>query len=173
MSETMTKIATGLERAFATRGFADPSVEELRDAAGVSLRTLYKYAPSRAAMVLVALESRHQRYLARIFAELPAEPDAALDLILTRIGQWMAEESAHGCLFHSAVAADPGSADLRALLDRHKAEVAARAMQAAALPGAEAALLVIFEGLTQTWPLKGAAAVTAAKRLAQLLRASV
>ncbi|WP_280322004.1 TetR/AcrR family transcriptional regulator [Sulfitobacter faviae] len=45
MTDTKSKIAAGLERAFATRGFADPSVEDLRDAAGVSLRTLYKYTP--------------------------------------------------------------------------------------------------------------------------------
>ena len=42
MTDTKTKIAAGLEQAFAARGFAEPSVEDLRDAAGVSLRTLYK-----------------------------------------------------------------------------------------------------------------------------------
>ena len=31
MTDTMTKIAAGLERAFAERGFAEPSVEDLRD----------------------------------------------------------------------------------------------------------------------------------------------
>ena len=45
MTDTMRRIAGGLERAFAADGFAEPSVEDLRDAAGVSLRTLYKYAP--------------------------------------------------------------------------------------------------------------------------------
>ena len=52
MTDTMKRIAGGLERAFAANGFAEPSVEDLRDAAGVSLRTLYKYAASREAMVL-------------------------------------------------------------------------------------------------------------------------
>ena len=49
----MTKIAEGLECAFASRGFAEPSVDDLRDSAGVSLRTLYKYMPSRGDMVIV------------------------------------------------------------------------------------------------------------------------
>ena len=40
MSEMKTKIAAGLERAFAARGFAEPSVEDLRDAAGVSLASV-------------------------------------------------------------------------------------------------------------------------------------
>jgi len=166
----MSKISEGLERAFASRGFAEPSVEDLRDAAGVSLRTLYKYTPSRAEMVLAALENRHQRYLALVFDNLPKEPEKALDAVLSRIGKWMKTETSHGCLFHAAVAADPGSLPLRALLERHKAEVAFRAAAATGLCGSDTALLLIIEGLTQTWPLRGEAAVEAAKQLSQSLR---
>jgi AcrR family transcriptional regulator len=169
MTDTQSKIAAGLERAFAARGFAEPSVEDLRDAAGVSLRTLYKYTPSRAEMVLAALENRQQRYLALVFDDLPQAPADALEAILARVGQWMETETSHGCLFHAAVAADPGSDSLRALLTRHKAEVAAKAAAATNLAGAETALLLIIEGLTQTWPLRGTEAVTAAQRLAQAL----
>ena len=165
MTDTQSKIAAGLERAFAARGFAEPSVEDLRDAAGVSLRTLYKYTPSRAEMVLAALENRQQRYLALVFDDLPRAPADALEAILARVGQWMETETSHGCLFHAAVAADPGSDSLRALLTRHKAEVAAKAAAATNLARAETALLLIIEGLTQTWPLRGAEAVTAAQRL--------
>ena len=170
MSDMLSKISEGLERAFASRGFAEPSVEDLRDAAGVSLRTLYKYTPSRAEMVLAALENRHQRYLTRVFDTLPIEPDQALDAILSRIGMWMETETSHGCLFHAAVAADPGSRPLRALLERHKAEVASRAAAATGLGGSDTALLLIIEGLTQTWPLRGEAAVEAAKQLSDSLR---
>lgn len=161
----MSKISEGLERAFASQGFAEPSVEDLRDAAGVSLRTLYKYTPSRAEMVLAALENRHQRYLVRVFDDLPEDPSEALDTILTRVGDWMATESSHGCLFHAAVAAEPGSQPLRALLEHHKAEVAAKAAAATKLKGADIALLLIIEGLTQAWPLHSEAALDAAKRL--------
>lgn len=170
MTDMMSKISEGLERAFAKRGFAEPSVEDLRDAAGVSLRTLYKYTPSRAEMVLAALENRHQRYLARIFDNLPKEPEKALDTILSRIGNWMETETSHGCLFHAAVAADPGSLPLHALLERHKSEVATQAAEAIDLRGADTALLLIIEGLTQAWPLRGAAAVEAAKRMGYTLR---
>ena len=169
MTDTQSKIAAGLERAFAARGFAEPSVEDLRDAAGVSLRTLYKYTPSRAEMVLAALENRQQRYLALVFDDLPQAPTDALEAILARVGQWMETETSDGCLFHAAVAADPGSDSLRALLTRHKAEVAAKAAAATNLAGAETALLLIIEGLTQTWPLRGEEAVTAAQRLARAM----
>ena len=77
----MGKISAGLERAFARHGFAGPSVDDLRDAAGVSLRTLYRYVPSRAEMVLAALEHRHQRCLTRIFGESPDDAEQALDTI--------------------------------------------------------------------------------------------
>lgn len=166
----MIKIAAGLERAFAARGFAEPSVEDLRDSAGVSLRTLYKYTPSRSDMVLAALEHRHTRYLSHLFDALPPVPEEALDAMFDRIGAWMATETAHGCLFHGAVAAEPGSAHLRDLLSRHKAEVAHRAAKAAAVPGRETELLIIMEGLTQAWALHRDSAVTSAKRLARDLQ---
>lgn len=165
MTDTMTRIAAGLEQAFAAWGFAEPSVEDLRDAAGVSLRTLYKYTPSRADMVLAALEHRHARYLAHLFDGLPVAPEAALDALLDRVGNWMATETSHGCLFHGAVAAEPGSERLREVLSRHKAEVARRAAMATGLGGREIELLVIMEGLTQAWSLHQEAAVAGAKRL--------
>ncbi len=173
MTDMMSKIAAGLERAFAKGGFAEPSVETLRDAAGVSLRTLYKYTPSRADMVLAALENRHQRYLSYVFEDLPEDAEEATNAILMRVGTWMAEEASHGCLFHAAVAADPNSDPLRKFLEGHKAEVASKAAAATGLVAAETELLVIIEGLTQVWPLKGDAAVGAAIRLAQAQRVSL
>lgn len=172
MIDTATKIAAGLERAFATRGFAEPSVEDLRDASGVSLRTLYKYVPSRSEMVIAALEHRHQRYLGQVFDDLPSVPEAALETLLGRVSDWMATETSHGCLFHAAVAADPSSAQLREVLARHKAEVAQRASIAADLPAASVALLLIIEGLTQTWPLHREAATDCAIVLGRALQAA-
>lgn len=173
MADTMKKIAAGLERAFAENGFAEPSVEDLKSAAGVSLRTLYKYAPSRDEMVRVALEHRHRRYMEQVFTDLPDDRGAALSGIIDRIAAWMAREASHGCLFHAAVAAAPHDGQLRVLLERHKAEVAERAAEAADLPGREADLTVILEGLTQSWPLLGEAAVASAARLSNGLKTLV
>ena len=169
MIDTKTKIAAGLERAFAAQGFAEPSVEDLRDAAGVSLRTLYKYVPSRSEMVYAALDHRHGRYLSHMFDDLPDAPSDALSALMDRVGSWMMRESSHGCLFHAAVAAAPGDARLRALLQSHKAEVASRSATALHLVGHEAELMIILEGLTQSWPLHGDSAVQAAKFLGAAL----
>ena len=57
------QIAASLEVAFSQQGFAEPSVAQLKTACGVSLRTLYKHFPSKEAMIVGALEYRHQRYL--------------------------------------------------------------------------------------------------------------
>lgn len=170
MDSTLNRIAAGLERAFATRGFAEPNVETLRQEAGVSLRTLYKYAPSREEMVRLALEHRHRRYLERLFTGLPQDPSEALAAILDRVAGWMEQEAFHGCLFHAAVAASPRDAALRALLVRHKEEVARRTAEAGGLAGREAELTLIIEGLTQSWPLGKGAALESARRLTACLR---
>ena len=64
MLDIQNQIDAGLERAFAKHGFAEPNIETLRKATGVSLRTLYKYVPSRNVMILRALEHRHRHLLA-------------------------------------------------------------------------------------------------------------
>lgn len=172
MNATELKIAAGLEQAFSRHGFAEPSVEALRDAAGVSLRTLYKYTPSRDMMVRSALEHRHRRYIAHLFDGLPEDPGVALPEIIGRVAGWMQKEATHGCLFHAAVASAPHDPELRALLQRHKAEVAGRAMTATGLAGREVDLTLVIEGLTQSWPLYREAAVDSAFRLINTLFAS-
>ncbi|HBS21520.1 MULTISPECIES: TetR/AcrR family transcriptional regulator [Thalassospira] len=173
MTDTKLKIAAGLERAFAKGGFAEPSVDDLREAADVSLRTLYKYTPSRADMVHLALEHRHQRYIDLLFTDLPEAPDRALSAIIDRVGVWMETEASHGCLFHAAVAASPGDQVLRDLLARHKTEVATKVAIATGRQGYEIELNLILEGLTQSFTLHGAEAIAAAKRLAGGLPSSI
>lgn len=163
------KIAAGLERAFAAHGFAEPDIETLRAAAGVSLRTLYKYFPTREARMLAALEHRHRRYMAIVASDLPAGRAAALEAVFDRIGDWMEAETAHGCLFHAAVASTPGNAALRAMLARHKRELTERLGDALSWGGRCEDLTLLMEGLTQSWALHGRGAVESAKRLAAAL----
>ena len=160
------KIAAGLERTFAKHGFAETDIETLRAGADVSLRTLYKYFPTREERMLAALEHRHRRYLAQITTDLPKRPEAALSVFFDRIGAWMDEETSHGCLFHAAVAAAPGNAALRDMLACHKREVSEKLAAAIGRCDAVEDLTVLIEGLTQSWPLHGRQAVQSAKRLA-------
>jgi AcrR family transcriptional regulator len=169
MKDLQSQIDAGLEQAFATYGFSEPNIETLRKATGVSLRTLYKYVPSRHDMILRALEYRHRRYMAHVFLETAKTSPMLLEGIIDRVAQWMKEETTHGCLFHAAVASAPQDEKLRALLDRHKAEMAERAASISGLQGLESEISVIIEGLMQSWPLRGHEAVRAAKTLCALL----
>ncbi|WP_227511995.1 TetR/AcrR family transcriptional regulator [Tritonibacter mobilis] len=167
-----TKIAVGLERAFAARGFSEPSVEDLREAASVSLRTLYKYAPSRDAMVHMALEHRHRRYINHVFGDPKYQAAQPIETTLDRIANWMKTEASHGCLFHAAVACAPDDQELRRLLERHKSEVCSLAVAISDETVIETDLMIIIEGLTQAWPLCKDAALASAKRLARLAASS-
>lgn len=169
MTDTKTRIAAGLERAFAENGFAEPNIDSLREAAGVSLRTLYKYVPSREEMVLCALEHRHRRYMQFVFDRLEATDKPVLHSLFDRVSGWMASEAAHGCLFHAAVAAAPRDERLRALLARHKKEVAHAAAELSGLPDRQGEITLIVEGLMQDWPLHGDRATACAKNLGDLL----
>ena len=166
----MVKIASGLERTFAQKGFAEPSVEDLREAAGVSLRTLYKYVPSRDEMIIAALEYRHQRYLDLLFSDLTDDPNEALNAIIDRTAEWMRNEAPHGCLFHAAVATSPNNPVLLNLLARHKKDLARLTARATRLANKEADLLLVLEGLMQCWPTRKEKAVESAKRIASALK---
>ena len=63
------------------------------------------------------------------------------------------------------VGSDPTNQPLRQLLEDHKQEGAQRTADATGLAGREVTLLLIVEKLTQSWPLHGRAAITAAKAL--------
>lgn len=165
MSDIQNQIDAGLERAFAKYGFAEPNIETLRKATGVSLRTLYKYVPSRDVMILRALEHRHRRYMAHVFPQTETQSRTPLETIVDRVAQWMKAETTHGCLFHAAVASSPQDKELIGLLGRHKAEMADRAASASGLKGREDEISVIVEGLIQSWTLRGDQSVKAAKAL--------
>ena len=169
MTETREKIAAGLEQAFAESGFAEIGVDGLREATQVSLRTLYKYCPSREDMVLTALNHRHTRYLAYLLDEVPEDPEEALDEVFRRVARWMLDNAPQGCLFHSAVAAHPENTVIREMLERNKKEVADGLVRVAGLQSARDELMLIHEGLTQSWPLMGERAVESAKALGRSL----
>lgn len=169
MNNIKRKILEGLERAFSENGFAEPSVADLRDAAGVSLRTLYRHFPSRDAMVIGALEHRHQRYVAFLFDDLPAEPNKRLDAVFDRISRWMSTNAPGGCIFQNALAAHPHSPELGDLLLAHKRDIGQRLSESIGLPERAAEMRQIHEGAIQSWIFQGTDAIEIARMLAQTL----
>lgn len=114
---------TELERAFAEAGFAEQGVEALRAEADVSLRTLYKYFPSREAMIVGALEHRDRTY----FDWLAGGPETGVDHVLhplVRLGDWLSEVANTGCLFLTALSEYPDSMPIATVVTEHKARLA-------------------------------------------------
>ncbi len=167
MNKTEEKIAAGLEAAFALHGFTEMSVDGLRNAAQVSLRTLYKYCPSKEDMIMLALKHRHNRYFAFLFENIDAQitPTDLFD----RVGRWMQDNDSQGCLFHDAVLSHPGSERIKGMYLWHKQKVASAMEKETGHEGKSGQLLLIHEGVVQSWPLLGADAILNAKSLLEKL----
>ncbi|MTI45066.1 TetR family transcriptional regulator [Roseibium hamelinense] len=158
-------IAAGLETVFRTRGFAEPSVPDLKDGAGVSLRTLYKYFPSREEMIVGALDYRQQRYLTHLAERMPPPGIQAAFHVIKRLGIWMDTNSSNGCLFFHALSAHPDSKSISNTVLRHKAEIVDFLSQACGCPRCGQQLYVIHEGITAAWSAQGDKALTSASPL--------
>jgi AcrR family transcriptional regulator len=161
MSGMKIKIAAAANQLFAERGFAEPGVEAIREAAGVSIRTLYKHYPSREAMIVGALAHRHALYLEHLREGKPAQAgQRAVFHLFDRLESWMAQQGTRGCLFVQALASHPESAAIHAEVERNKQGV--RAEIAGRLPASQRRLLpplfLLHEGVTAAASNLGAAA---------------
>lgn len=176
MGNMKLRIARNLDAQFAKMGFAIPGVDSLRESADVSLRTLYKYYPSREAMIVGALVYRNQIYLDWI----SGGPETGLGHVLhiyERLGEWLVEGVNNGCLFLNALAAYPDAPEVRQMAAFHKdcvrAEFARRVKKIAPYSDSEElseALLTIHEGQTDTAMTRSPETATrAALRLARAL----
>ncbi|MGL6312983.1 TetR/AcrR family transcriptional regulator [Vibrio sp. WXL103] len=157
------QIAAELESAFSLYGFAQPSVAKLNQACSVSLRTLYKYFPSKEAMIVGALEHRHQRYLKHLTCDLATEPRKALEQIFERLEHWMETEAPNGCMSTNALTDFADNPEISQVVSEHKQQVRA---YLASLCGCEqlgGAIFLIHEGASNAWPLMGKATIDIAK----------
>lgn len=155
MLDTKQRIAKNLELQFAAMGFALPGVDALREGADVSLRTLYKYYPSREAMVIGALEYRNDAYMEWVSGG-PTQGAEHVLHIFNRLGDWQSEVACNGCLFLNALAAYPKSPAIREAVEHHKDQVrlAFETRLQAIAPNAKItelseALMTIHEGQTE------------------------
>ena len=173
MTQTATLIASRLETCFVEHGFLEPGVDALRDACGVSLRTLYKYFPSREAMVIGALNHRHDRYLSFIEDGVTANGPTSIAHVFGRIEDWMKGECGTGCLFLNALAAHPSNSRIRGTVTRQKDGTRSLLGRRSGRPELADALFLLHEGATAAWPLMGSQAIRTARESAlKLLRDS-
>lgn len=165
------QITVNLEDTFSQYGFAEPSVAQLKTACKVSLRTLYKHYPSKEAMIVGALEYRHQRYLAFLLNDSPARGVESVLHIFDKLEQWMAEFAPHGCLSMNAIAAFPDNALISKAVKEHKEDVHQFLGQQSQRDDLATIIFLLHEGVSSAWPVLGRKAVTTAqKTLLQLLK---
>jgi len=149
------QIAASLEDAFSQYGFAQPSVAQLKDACNVSLRTLYKYFPSKELMIVAALEHRHRRYIALLASDLPATDEARITVIFERLAQWMESSTVNGCMSLNACAAFPNNAEINQAVMRHKMAVRDLLGEQSGQPSLANELFLLHEGVASSWSSLG------------------
>lgn len=156
-------IAASLEIAFSQHGFAEPSVAQLKTLCGVSLRTLYKYYPSKEAMIVAALEFRHARYLNFLKEGIPSNGADSLLHVFDRLKNWMHQYAPHGCMSMSAIAAFPDNSLIKSAVKDHKADIRQFLGDTIQNANHSTELYLLHEGVSSAWPLLGDEAVESAK----------
>lgn len=163
------EIAGRLEIAFSQHGFAQMSVAELKVASGVSLRTLYRYYPSKESMVIGALEHRHQRYLVLLEDTSFSNATDSVVAMFDVLGRWMKKDAPNGCLSMNAFSAYPNNDEVNAAVQEHKQQLLQLFAQRSVRPDLAMELFLIHEGTSLAWPTMGEQAIVAAKNTVRKL----
>jgi len=92
-------------RQFYRDGFHASGVDLLAEQAGVTKRTLYRYYPSKDALIDAALALRHQQFMEKMRAFVEAAPVESRPLAyIDFIIHWVQEDDFYGCAFINASA---------------------------------------------------------------------
>ena len=154
-SEKAAAIISAAETLFDQNGFAETGMDAIRDVAGASLKTIYKYYPSRDLLIGAVLQHRHDRYLEDLSNTIPGDggPDVVLH-IFDHLDEWFERHGARGCLFFRALSAYPQSEPVKnAVVDfknRYRASIRRIVSRAGMEPVEDIAqvLFVLAEGAT-------------------------
>ncbi|MEO9655966.1 TetR/AcrR family transcriptional regulator [Marinomonas sp.] len=157
-------IAAKLEIAFSQHGFAQPSVAQLKTECQVSLRTLYKYYPSKDEMIVAALSFRHERYLDFLSADVSELGGAAIGQVFDKLEIWMKDYAPYGCLSMNAMAAYPENIMIQKAVKQHKREVRDFLGKLSARSDLATPLFILHEGVASAWPTLGKVAMASVKQ---------
>ncbi|MCP4282443.1 MAG: TetR/AcrR family transcriptional regulator, partial [Alteromonas sp.] len=113
------ELASKLEQAFALYGFAEPNVAKLKDYTGTTLKTLYKYFPSKEDMIIGALDYRHSRYIAFLEENCPSTRNEAINHIFERLSVWLTTFAPRGCMSLQALASYPNNLQIETAVNNH------------------------------------------------------
>ncbi|WP_375748501.1 TetR/AcrR family transcriptional regulator [Vibrio sp. HN007] len=157
------KISANLEKAFSEHGFAESSVAMLKEASGVSLRTLYRHYPSKEDMIVGALEYRHRRYIQLLTDNTFPVGEESILHVLNLLEEWMESSAPNGCMSTQAVSAYPDNHQIKQAVKEHKLEVKALLGKLCGQEELATEIFLIHEGVSAAWPVLQKEAIYAAK----------
>ena len=103
-ADARTQIIRAASRLFYTQGIGRVGMDAVRDAAGVSLKAIYKQFPSKEDLILGVLENLHQSWNTGIdgaLAEVPSPRDRLL-AVYDYLAAWFDRSDFRGCGFINA-----------------------------------------------------------------------
>lgn len=163
------KLAAAAERLFDRHGYMATGMDRLTEAAGMSSRTLYKHAGSKAHLMARVLTERGRRFMARIEVQ-------SVDALFAALEDWVRTEGTRGCLFLRSRAETGGDTpEIAEAVAAHKAAFYRRVDEIVAAdlgrgdPALAEQVLILFEGATHAAVYRGAEVVPAARLAAAIL----
>lgn len=104
--EVKDHIVATADHLYNAKGIQAVGLDELRAAAGVSLKKLYRELPSKSSIVIAVLERRHQEWTAGLDAQVSrsATPEIRLLANFDFLADWFAESTFRGCGFINSAA---------------------------------------------------------------------
>jgi AcrR family transcriptional regulator len=162
---------------FYARGIRAVGMDDVRTAAGVSLKRLYSLFPGKDSLVLAVLHKRHAMWTDGLTAAVDAveDPRAKLLAVYDYLAQWFAEDTFRGCGFINAFGElGPTSPEVAAYAREHKRtfqdQLATLVADAGFDPALAPQLAILAEGAQTTAAIEGSPeAADHARRAAETL----
>ena len=165
-----TKLITAAEKLFDRNGYKATGMDRLTEAAGMSSRTLYKHAGSKAALMASVLTERDRRFMRRLEVR-------TVDALFAALDDWVRVEGTRGCLFLRARAETGGDTpEIAEAVAAHKEAFRERIVDVVAVdiggggdPDLAEQIIVLLEGATHAAVYRGADAIASARTAASIL----
>ena len=152
------RILSAAEELYYSKGYAAVGMDELRSAAGVSLRRLYSLFPAKTDIVTAVLARKHSQWeagLSGAVADAGDDPRTRLLAVYGYLENWFCADDFRGCAFINAFGELGGTnPEVAAIVRAHKASFQQYMAELVAATGAPAALAaqlsILAEGAQST-----------------------
>jgi len=155
-------VVSAADRLFYGRGIQSVGMDEIREAAGISLKRMYALFPSKETILAEVLRRRNEVWTSGILLAAENEPtaDDKILSIFDFLSDWFAEDDFRGCAFINSFGELGASAPLVADAARaHKVGfqqyVAGLAAEAGAPPSLAPQIALLAEGAQTTAAISG------------------